>query len=259
MPTYDGVLLDQGGAFYNVKSSAFGATGNGTTDDRPAIQGAIDLNTSAPKTVYLPRGTYIVGDQIVVPHAVRVIGEGPDATIIKAKSTFPTTGKAIVRLGPDSSPISGRVENLTISGNAVANIDGVYSSAINERGGLFNVTITGFMRTGLHILGASGGGSGNAQNFLCESLYVLADAAATGAAVGIWLERIPSRGLIVDSTIAVNGGGAQQAAGIKISNSVAHLISIRVENYVDGILWEDPSHGQALEVFGHSNVNHTRG
>lgn len=54
-----GVFIDQGGTVFNVK--AYGATGNGTTDDSAAIQSAINAAASAGGgVVYVPAGTYLL-------------------------------------------------------------------------------------------------------------------------------------------------------------------------------------------------------
>jgi hypothetical protein len=65
----------------NVRHPPFNATGDGTTDDRPAIQRALD---SAPmgQVVYLPRGTYRIGGGLLVKKPITLRGDGPDETII---------------------------------------------------------------------------------------------------------------------------------------------------------------------------------
>lgn len=57
-----GRLLDWGGAVYNVK--AFGAKGDGVTDDTVAIQAAVDAAKITGGTVYFPSGTYIISSRI---------------------------------------------------------------------------------------------------------------------------------------------------------------------------------------------------
>lgn len=80
--TYDGILLDQGGAVYNVKSSAFGAQGNDTHDDTSAIQAAINAAYAAGGgVVYLPPGRYkISGTLALTPGTsgtgVQLVGAG---------------------------------------------------------------------------------------------------------------------------------------------------------------------------------------
>jgi hypothetical protein len=62
-----GVVLDEGGAVFNVKSAAYGATGNGTTDDTVALNAALSAcNTAGGGTVYVPPGTYLISAPLVV-------------------------------------------------------------------------------------------------------------------------------------------------------------------------------------------------
>lgn len=56
----------------NVKNSAYGATGNGSTDDATAIQAAI--TAGANKYVFFPPGTYKIGTAITVSNSVTIIG-----------------------------------------------------------------------------------------------------------------------------------------------------------------------------------------
>jgi len=78
--------------FVNVRD--FGATGNGLDDDYAAINRAItqiyrtSLNETDPRTrrtIYLPGGTYLTSNTIQIPPYARLVGDGIDSTIIKAK------------------------------------------------------------------------------------------------------------------------------------------------------------------------------
>lgn len=66
MGIIDGTLLDEGGAYVNVRSQAFGATGNGTTPDDAAIQAAIDYAQANGRKVYIPAGTYLLNNPLVL-------------------------------------------------------------------------------------------------------------------------------------------------------------------------------------------------
>ena len=69
--------------YFNVK--AFGALGNGTTDDTAAIASAISAaNTAGGGTVFFPAGTYLTGTQLIYSN-ITYQGAGMDATILKLK------------------------------------------------------------------------------------------------------------------------------------------------------------------------------
>jgi hypothetical protein len=69
--------------FVNVKSPTYGATGNGTTDDRVAIQAAIDAaNTAGGGVVFFPAGTYRVTSALTMYGRVSLLGVGANASIL---------------------------------------------------------------------------------------------------------------------------------------------------------------------------------
>lgn len=88
----------------------FGAVGDGATDDTAAIQSA--FNASNDREIFFPAGTYVCG-AVTITNQCRVMGEGADATFIKAGGTgidvwnVRTTGRF-------------DVENLTFSPAAAA-------------------------------------------------------------------------------------------------------------------------------------------
>lgn len=68
--TQNGQIVGPNAAFpmFNVK--AYGATGNGSTDDTAAIQAC--LNAASNGTVYFPPGTYVVSSTLVIANAMLV-------------------------------------------------------------------------------------------------------------------------------------------------------------------------------------------
>lgn len=74
----------------NVKDAPYSATGNGITDDRVAIQAAIDAARAAGGgTVFFPRGTYKIGAALTRPSdtPVNLVGVG-EASVIKVTADF---------------------------------------------------------------------------------------------------------------------------------------------------------------------------
>src|SRR5690242_7957895 len=62
-----------GGGVYNVK--AYGALGNGITDDTASIQAAINAAEATLGTVTIPTGTYHFTG-LTIPAAVSLVGDG---------------------------------------------------------------------------------------------------------------------------------------------------------------------------------------
>ena len=89
-----------------VNVRAFGAKGDGVTDDRAAIQAAIaaadaNVDTVTGNVIYFPRGRYMVSAPIVLDTAhvdnlssLTLVGEGLHNTVIEARTGF--SGAAIV-------------------------------------------------------------------------------------------------------------------------------------------------------------------
>ena len=65
---------DGGNGVYNVR--AFGAVGDGTTDDSAAIQAALDAASAAKATVVVPPGTYRVLSTLTVGSDTTIVGTG---------------------------------------------------------------------------------------------------------------------------------------------------------------------------------------
>jgi hypothetical protein len=81
-------LWDRGGAVFNVK--AFGAVGDGATDDRAAIQAALNAAQAVGGTVYVPAGIYVVSGPLSITGRVRITGDNNRTSILSTQST--TTG-----------------------------------------------------------------------------------------------------------------------------------------------------------------------
>ena len=93
----------------NVKHLPFGAKGDGVTDDRLAIQDAIDtaFEDGIDRTIFVPAGTYIIGSDsdsanqpLVIRSNIRLIGEGVGHTILRLPDNASQSSPNPSRLGP---------------------------------------------------------------------------------------------------------------------------------------------------------------
>jgi polygalacturonase len=67
---------------------AYGAKGDGSTDDTTAIQNAINAaNTAGGGIVYFPRGTYITSATLTVHTNVTLMGAGSNVTVISLQGS----------------------------------------------------------------------------------------------------------------------------------------------------------------------------
>lgn len=76
--------------------TAFGATGDGTTNDAAAIQDAIDyVSADGGGTVAFPPGTYGIGTTVTIPSRVRLLGAGAGISTLKALSSLAITSAMV--------------------------------------------------------------------------------------------------------------------------------------------------------------------
>jgi hypothetical protein len=89
LSTIVGVLLDRGGAVFNVK--AYGAKGNGSTDDTQAIQKTISaVQNNGGGIVYFPEGTYLISASLSITQGgITLAGAGQTATTLLIADTYP--------------------------------------------------------------------------------------------------------------------------------------------------------------------------
>jgi len=96
-------------------------TGNGTTNDAPALQNAINnAKTAGRDVVQLPIGTYVIDNQIAMPSGITLMGTG-NGTILKYTSAYAGTDPMFIEYGESNITI----KNLTIAGNA-KKIDAIF-------------------------------------------------------------------------------------------------------------------------------------
>lgn len=127
------VVLDKSGQVFNVK--AYGAKGDGTTDDTSAIQSALSAAPSG-SVVFMPYGSYVVSAPITIPPGVTL--QGSSRTF-----WFPSEGGT-----PNGvlAPQTKVVASVAFSGAAIIQMvdkdTGGYSAASGNQS-IVNITVDG--------------------------------------------------------------------------------------------------------------------
>lgn len=243
--TYNGILLDEGGAVFNVMASAYGATGNGTTDDTSAIQSAITAASAAGGTVYFPAGTYKITSTLTVSgtgQAVRLVGASRGASIIELDMA---TGDGLRILaswcdveGLQFATFSGVTRT---SGAYISNNDGSSHSAW-----FLNVSKC-YFNGGWDCIRADGVGSTQAQdlfvgdcNFVSFANYGISLGLSVGIA-NVYISRC-------EMTCSIT---SQAHAGITLGNMSSGLYVSQVDMYSTGygITINPPAGGNATGIF----------
>jgi hypothetical protein len=111
------VVLDEGGAVFNVKAAAYGATGNGATNDATAVQAAVTAAINAGGgVVWFPVGTFLINSTIQVYSANNVKFDGPgtlsngvsSAPMVRFRnSAYCATSRTLVWIGNWASGSTG--------------------------------------------------------------------------------------------------------------------------------------------------------
>lgn len=104
----------------NVK--AFGAKGDGVTDDWLSLQTAISALSGISK-VYIPKGTYIISRELRIPSNSYVYGDGVGVTIIKLANSATVTQNVLTNSENTRSYLTNRgnqnivIRDLEVDGN----------------------------------------------------------------------------------------------------------------------------------------------
>jgi hypothetical protein len=205
----------------NVKS--FGAKGDGVTDDTTAIQNAITFAQNNNRSLYLPSGTYLVAQTLLVEKRLRIFGDGMRtskiiysgtsvALRIKPSSSSDSTFYKLHELSIEPSVIGGGtygIEIELISGSYFSNWEisrvyigdfGNYGLSFNNDIGNANGFFTGTIRRSWVTNGIKGTNIGDS--------ITISENTITGKNIGINFTHLSGARQVVikENNITTSGG-----------------------------------------------------
>ncbi|ANS76597.1 hypothetical protein AWM70_20115 [Paenibacillus yonginensis] len=212
----------------NVKD--YGVKGDGLTDDTAALQKVLRLAAGGGRTLYFPKGTYLVDStkDLIIPGGTLVTGDGA-GTVLKASSR--TFGWELLRAAGSDITVSG----MTLDGNRQVN------RVMVVGGGSQRVTLSG-----LTVANASQnrdpGGEGYGE-VVCGILIYGNTRQVTVSGVEVKNIRAinarsgdpVARGIYVTTT-----WGSQETVAKSITIQGSHIHDIGPADDGDGIYFEDP-------------------
>ncbi len=134
---------------------AFGATGDGVTDDVLAIQAAIDAANG--RVVFFPAGDYVISTALVITDKTSLKGVGHDNATSSLGTIINYTGAATaIDVNGGNAELNGRISDLNLNTST-----GVTGILLQDLVGyeLNNVVVKGFSSRGVHLLADSAGAS----------------------------------------------------------------------------------------------------
>ena len=159
-----------------VDARAYGARGDGTTDDTEALRAA--LVAASDGVLYLPKGTYLVTNSLNVPSNTEVRGAGPLTTIIKHGA-----GVAVPPIVVPGTSASVLLAGLAVDGNQSGNSSFDFEELSIARGAT-DVTVQRVRIFNMNKIGIATEGT---RVRILDSLIVgVGNATRSTAAMGIW-------------------------------------------------------------------------
>ncbi len=103
--------------YINAQNPPYGAKGNGTNDDTPAIQAALNAaGANGGGVVFLPRGNYLIISHLIVPAQTSLVGiwravtahsQNLGTTLLAVEGAGTSSGAPFITLEGDNSTLEG--------------------------------------------------------------------------------------------------------------------------------------------------------
>jgi len=207
---FGGFQTATGEGVFNVKLAAYGAKGDGITDDTTAIQAAATAAAVSGGVVYFPPGTYnITGISLTSKSNVMFVGEGKASKLVMAGST----NGAMLTLTMCNWIT---VKDLWFYGNNIGTTDGPSGSAI-----YFDATGTAANLEGFVVSGC------RFENFRGATWVRVQNTTAYDVSKGWWTKNTCLGGSDQDPT---NIGTASAQLGLRLPSGTGNITDWWIED-----------------------------
>jgi len=207
--------------FINIKS--VGAVGDGKTDDTAAFSAAL-LKYAGCKIIFVPHGTYLITDTVLIPKGSRIVGEAWSQLMASgSKFSDATKPKSVFKVGNYGE--TGTVEISDVIFTTEGAVPGAILVEWNIRDPVGQQGVSGMWDAHFRIGGAKGTKlqvgnckAGNAPSADCMAAYMMLHLTASSSAYleNVWawtadhdldgdgqISIYNARGLLCESTSAV--------------------------------------------------------
>lgn len=218
--------VQKGDLVFNVKD--YGALGDGTTDDAPAVQAAITAAGAVKGSVYAPAGIYVIGTSLSISQPLSLVGAGQEATIFKAKTALNdyvlkfsggTAGVGIFGAHFNDFSINANQANQTSGG-------GIYAAGAVQCA-FERLHIYSIYNVGLNFQAITGGAFGH-HNRVYGCLFDNSNSAGSGQGVNI---QSCDENWFIACDFEFLGGSGSNSIALYDQAGLQHIISC---NFVGG-------------------------
>ena len=203
---------------YNVRD--FGARGDGATDDRVAIQSALDVASEMGGSVYMPRGVYRA-DNLILRQGVSLHGDGMEETVVRSREAGDGQGVLTIDAGVTQRV---RLMDLGIDAGSDAVRHGIYIHARRGPGqsasglwhsSLLRVRVSNFSGAQVWLRGG-GLDSLDPIQFLDFTNIVVDRRNDNPASTGVLMSGQVNQTTWINGRVDAFGAGSAQAPGVNL-------------------------------------------